>query len=253
MNLAPTERLIDQAIKAAKHGRVRRYLADSAGSVKPVNERTLRNHFAVFTSRAQKLDVCTQAYGLMRSLNGLYRTRYSIEKISSLSPLIYAAIRDRHWWRKPPARIADASESEVQETISIVPAILKETAEANLDRPYSLVTKFLHFSFPDTFGIYDARAASSIQTWAYFSFPLSNDEWKQFACGAIANPDGSGYGAVLEFYRLCWACAGDKRLADLSLAAQELSRDIEAPVSPLYVIDNLLWHSSGDPRALGLL
>ena len=253
MNPEPTTRLVDQAIQAARYGKLREDLVSSASSLARINERTLRNGFAALRSSAQRQDVSAEAHGLLRDLNGLYRTRYSIEKIVSLSPLVYSAISDMDWWRHSPVRVSDASDSTLLDNAAAVSAILRTSAQSGLDRPYSLMTKFLHFCFPDSFGIYDAQAASSIQTWAYFSFPLSNDQWKQFAWGAMTNPDASGYSAILEFYSLCWTCAGDERLAALKLAAQALSDEIDAPVSPLYVIDNLLWRASGDPRALGLL
>jgi len=253
MNSEPTARLVERAAQAARSGNVRSYLLDSAGSPNRVNEKTLRQGFARMRDEASICDQTPVAADLMRDLNGYYRTRFSVDKLARVVPVVYAAIASEGWWKNPPTHIGECSGPVADSLSALVTSALHRTEESGLNRPYSLLTKFLHFSFPDTFGIYDAQAASSIQTWAYFSFPLSNDEWKRFAWGTIANTDGSGYGAVLEFYRLCWASAGDERLADLRLAAQELSDEIDAPVSPLYVIDNLLWHAGGDPRVLGLL
>lgn len=253
MNPDATARLVDEAIRAARSGNVREYLITSARSANRVNEKSLRQGFAKMVGAAALSDQTAVAAGLMGDLNGYYRTRFSVEKLADVAPMVYKAIAQEDWWTRRPAHIGECSDSDIEGLSVLVSSVLHSSESSGLNRPYSLLTKFLHFSFPDTFGIYDAQAASSIQTWAYFSFPLSNDEWKQFAWGAITNPDGSGYSAILEFYRLCWTCAGEERLAALKLAAQALSDEIDAPVSPLYVIDNLLWRASGDPRALGLL
>ena len=155
--------------------------------------------------------------------------------------------------RNAPCRVSDASDSEMDETTSIVPIVLREASAAGLDRPYSLVTKFLHFCFPDSFGIYDAQAANSIQTWNYFSFALDDSVGLKFNSTHMSNPTGNGYRAIMDFYRLCWEHATKEQLADLETAAQALALEIDAPVSPLYVIDNLIWNANGDPRLLGLL
>ncbi len=253
MEAVPTKRLIAQAIRSARDGNVREYLAKSAASASPVNERTLRNGFKMMTTRAPGPGSPLEADRLCRELNGYYRTRYSISKLTSLVPIICDAIHSRDWWQNPPPGICDASTPALEEIASIVPLVLSSASATGLDRPYSLVTKFLHFSFPNSFGIYDAQAAASIQTWSYFSFPLGDPDGLRFSMAHMSNPTGNGYHAIMGFYRLCWEHATAAQLLDLQSAAQALTLEIGAPVSPLYIIDNLIWNANGDPRLLGLL
>lgn len=253
VNASPTIRLIDRAIESARYGSVREYLVQSANSASAVNERTLRNGFSDLRNKASRSHALLEAHEMMRALNGYYRTRYAIGKLEALVPIVYETISHRDWWHDGPPDIAHASTSDIEGLRSIVPAVLRDAEKAQLNRPYSLVTKFLHFCFPNSFGIYDAQAANSIQTWGFFVFDLDDPAGKKFAQGQIADPNGRGYGAIIEFYRFCWEYATEEQITNLELAAQELSSEIHAPVSPTYIIDNLIWHSNGDPRILGLL
>lgn len=253
MDIVPTRNLVAQAIESARNGRVRNYLVGSAKSASLTNELTLRIGFQNMMTAASEPGPLLDAHRLCRDLNGYYRTRYSITKLASLVPIICDAISSRNWWKNGTPKVSDISESDFDIVSSIVPTILDEASKAGLDRPYSLTTKFLHFCFPESFGIYDAQAANSIQTWGYFSFSTDDPASSKFYCDQMSNPNGQGYCAIIDFYRLCWKLATDEQLIDLENAAQALTQEIGAPVSSLYIIDNFLWHMKGDPRLLGLL
>jgi len=106
---------------------------------------------------------------------------------------------DRRNWldSDPPTLLADTGDLTSADLISaVVPAILTGLRAKGRKRDYSLLTKFLYFLYPETFPIYDARAAHSIQEWAYFSFREKCGEegkLKAFSVGFISNTDGSGY------------------------------------------------------------
>lgn len=253
MNTTPTTLLLQRAIESACDGSVKQYLVNSSKSSSQINERTLRNGFSDLRSQASRSSALPHAFEMIRQLNGYYRTRYAIEKLRALTPMIYSAIEARNWWRSGPPNIADAAPSDIDSLASVVPSILHDAEKDGLDRPYSLITKFLHFSFQDSFGIYDAQAANSIQTWGYFTFELGNPEGKAFLWGGIANVNGNGYRAIIDFYRILWLHGSEEQLRRLELAAHDLTLEIQAPVSSTYIVDNLLWQGNGDPRVLGLL
>lgn len=253
MDIIPTRNLVAQATESARKGKVRDYLVGSAKSAALTNEFTLRTGFQNMMTVTSESGSLSVAYRLCRDLNGFYRTRYSITKLTSLVPIICDAISSRNWWKNDPPKVRDLSGSEFDMVSSIVPTILDEASKASLDRPYSLTTKFLHFCFPDSFGIYDAQAANSIQTWSYFSFSPDDSAGSKFYYNQMSNPTGKGYCAIMDFYRLCWEYATNDQLIDLENAARTLTQEIGAPVSSLYVIDNFIWHMKGDPRLLGLL
>ena len=253
MDIIPTRNLVAQAIESARNGKVRDYLVGSAKSAALTNELTLRIGFQNMMTAVSESNSPSDAHRLCRDLNGYYKTRYSIIKLTSLVPIICDAITSRNWWRNGPPKVCDISGSELDMITSVVPIILNETRAAGLNRPYSLTTKFLHFCFPDSFGIYDGQAANSIQVWSYFSFSPDDSASHKFQWDYMSNPTGKGYHAIMDFYKLCWEHATREQLADLENAAEALTQEIGAPVSPIYIINNLIWHTDGDPRLLGLL
>ncbi len=180
-----------------------------------------------------------------------YRTRYALQHIPTVSAIVIKAV-DADWWRGNAPRLLGSSDRVATKIRTLVPAILDLTAAAGCHRPYSLVTKYLHFCFPDTFPIYDSQAAASIQMWSYLEFPDRGPHWAQFTIKAAAPAHGRGYGAILAFYRRFWDVATLEQRAGLAELALKNGAVITGRVTVLDLVDKLLWKASGDPLCLGL-
>lgn len=112
---------------------------------------------------------------------------------------------------------------------------------------YAATTKVLHFCFPGTFAIYDARVARSTEAWARAAYERRSDfqrfEWEQ-----TYPTDGSGYSAIIDFYREFWQATAPAQHAALSENARRLASEIGANAGRLTevdLIDCYLWMSSG--------
>ncbi|MCC6442591.1 MAG: hypothetical protein IT210_03925 [Armatimonadetes bacterium] len=254
IDVLPSRKLIDSAIDSAACGETRRYLETSARSVhQRVNETTLRQSFTEFVRNALEPTAQTQAYQCLKDLNGYYRTRYALERLPGMVDIAMRTVQCQDWWRFSPPELFTCTEEEVAGLAELVAESLKNMASAGLTQPYSLLTKWLHFCFPKSFVIFDAQAAASIQSWCYFTFPLSTPAWSRFTIGATSRGASGGYHGFLDFYRFLWWHAGEEQRIGLTKAAQALSQVIKAPIHESGLIDLHIWYASGDPRKLGLL
>jgi hypothetical protein len=131
-----------------------------------------------------------------------------------------------------------------------IPDCLNAVRASGCKQPYSLLTKTLHFLFPDTFPIFDSQAAKSLWMWNLFAGQdvLRVDD--------IASGGGVGYSELMGVYRLVWWSA-DNELRNAARGAakglqQLLNQNGTARVTVLDLIDKLLWHADGNPLMLGL-
>jgi hypothetical protein len=188
-------------------------------------------------------------------LNRRYKTRFALRNLPVLAHTLVTALQGEPWCaaRRRPELVQEADEG--RDHVRLVHRVLAGCCE--IARPYSLVTKFLHFLFPAGFPIFDAQAAASIQMWGYFAFEPG--EGPGFAASTLANTDGSGYERIAEFYRrvLHEEAVGERR--ELSAAARDLEAmvgvgetDSGEYIGPIDVVDKLLWRASGNPIVLGL-
>jgi hypothetical protein len=208
-------------------------------------------------------DVSEQAAEMLRVLNANYRTRHTLDQLPIAADIVVMNIPKAAW----DARLTDLSEEEAQEFGEMVPAMIRKIYQAvtqkfgnkGARRPYSLLTKYLHFLMPDLFVIYDAQAAMSIRMWSLFALGHENPASRRFDWLHLADSTGKGYGEIVSFYRLAWEFSGEQERKGLEGAARNLQAmmrdhaDLTRPrVTPLDLIDKHLWHGNGDPIRLGL-
>lgn len=249
----PTVELLASAISSATDGAARDYLVLAAAADLRVNETTMRNAFVELRNHASDPDACDLCYRATRDLNAFYRTRYPLRHLGEAADIAFRAVQERGWWESNPPTLLTCAQAEAEALSAFVVSTLKQISDAHLNNPYSLLTKWLHFCFPDSFVIYDAQVAASIQTWSYFTYPLYTHDTDKFLAAKTWVTDGSGYTGVIDFYRTCWQYSTEFVRDGLHSCAADLSNLIEAPVSVLDVIDKLIWLANGDPRKMGLL
>ncbi len=241
-------RFIDYAVASSSCGATRAYMISVAKS-----EKAMRDGFLQLRARAMETDGAARAYETLRNVNGFYRTRYSLLKLHEMAELAFDSVGLRGWWVNEPSDLLLSSDSERDVIADFIPRTLERISSAGLHHPYSLLTKWMHFCFPESFVIYDWQVALSVQAWGYFRFSLEDKAFDRFSTGSTARPGGAGYGSLLDFYRSCWHAARSEQRAALKNAAEELGRIIDSHVSVIDVIDKALWTASGDPRKMGLL
>ena len=239
---------MDCVIESAVSGGTRGYFLPVAKS-----EKMMRDGFAQLKAGAGGTDRLDHTYATLRSVNGFYRTRYSLARLREMAQIVFDSVSSHGWWHIDPPDLLHCAKTEAEPVASFISKTLREISGSGLHHPYSLLTKWMHFCFPESFVIYDWRVASSVQTWSYFAFPLEEDGYAEFAAARIAQPDGTGYRGLVSFYRLCWQAASSDQQEALQTAAQQLSNAIDSHVSVIDVIDKALWIANGDPRKMGLL
>ncbi|MDO8589108.1 MAG: hypothetical protein Q7T82_18930 [Armatimonadota bacterium] len=188
----------------------------------------------------------------LQYLNGTYRTRYPVASMPCAVNVLVKLIGDMGWWRTSPPVLFGSSEIDSEQLANMIPGILDGIEKQGCKRPYSLLTKFLHFCFPDSFPIYDAQAASSIQMWSFLAFKNRDADWKQFRLLEMTDTSGHGYKSLVKFYNLFWSTTNDAQRTELVRSTNMLSHHIGGKVSILDLVDKLLWLASGDPLPLGL-
>ena len=195
---------------------------------------------------------------MLMMVNAKYRTRFPSEQLSAASQAILKVIKGRNWpGRTPPTLLVDTSAAGLEVTETVRRAI-RAVHSACEKRPYSLTTKFLHFCYPDTFPIYDSRAAASVECWSYFAFGNSNPP--HFRRWAMMETDGGGYKAIVSFYQSVWRSCPQgqqrkarKSVSDLEKRLSARFHKADAEISVLDLIDKLIWKADGNPFKLGLV
>jgi hypothetical protein len=206
--------------------------------------------------------------GLALRLYKKVNDRYHATRRPPDFPLVYdvmkSAIDSRGWWAAEPPKLFDLPNDQLGTIGYFVPAILSELKSQEHDYTYSLITKLLHFHFPHTFAIYDFNVANSLETWSVEEQGgpgKANPALLEYRIDILTVSSGESYGSILKFHRRCWAFARTTKTADSLIdAAQRMERMLRkqsvseaARVTPLDVIDKLLWRANGDPVKLGLL
>jgi hypothetical protein len=251
--------LLKRVIAATENGVVREYFAEQLRSEAP-----LRQQFcdlaSLFRGRGESREAAMIA---LRHLNGLYRTRFKSDHLPLLCGSLLGVLCESDWLLTAPPNLLECSQEETRQIVDVVTTTLQRTRAVGTKRPYSLVSKFLHFCFPDTFAISDSQAARSIQMWAVFAFDEAVRQEKRAASrfeeAGLANSDGHSYSNVLDFYRGVWAANDPDDKALLESKASETQNRMRAEsgqhdvrVTAIDVIDKLLWQANGNPILLGL-
>jgi hypothetical protein len=205
------------------------------------------------------------AIDLLRELGSRYRAIWPETMInySTFYDCMWEAVDGRGWWTTHPPNLFGSTDRDAHAIAGVVEHALTLFTRRGDHRNYSLLTKWLHFCFPDTFAIYDSQAAMSIEV-AIRSVALAprhaNLDRDRFRRERIGDTSGSGYLDLLNFYRLFWEAAGSAGLdADLRVVADEIERLLrgepgcpDARVSPPDILDKLLWKANGAMTPLGL-
>lgn len=247
MILRAAMRFLDYAIESAIGGETREYLLSFAKG-----EKKMRDGFAQLKNTAET-DRIDHICDTFRNVNRFYRTRYSSDRLREIAQIVLDSVSSQGWWHIDPPDLMHCNDIEAKQIASFISKTLHCISASGLIRPYSLLTKWMHFRFPDSFVIYDSQAAASVQEWSYFAFPLEDDDSSEFAAARIAQQGGAGYSGLVSFYRICLRAASSNQRGALQAVAQQLSNAIDSRVSVIDVIDKALWIASGDPRKMGFV
>lgn len=200
------------------------------------------------------------AVTIANTLNGRYRTRYPTAQISTFISTVIARGNAIGMWGTAASPLLGPSSAPPAIIPGFVPTTLATLGSAGVRRGYSLLTKYLHFCFPDAWVIYDEQATASIEMWSFFAFYNRGTTWESFTQRKTTPSSGAGYGGVTAFYRRLWAAATAGNQALLTGQAARIQNDLQAwsgspnaRVTVLDLVDKLLWKAGGDPRKLGLL
>lgn len=239
MKIIYTEKLVENVIEGCDaDGDIYGYFADYQRS-----EKELRDSFK--DPLKNKMDVENR----LRILNATYNTRYKKVNIPALGGIIFKNLDQQNYLKSHPPKLSTGSRVQFSKLIT---QILGNSYDAGLDRPYSLVTKFHHFSFPDSFVMYDQWVARSIQMWAYFSFEDRGKEYENFTYDRIEDHSGSGYKVILDFYINLFENARSG-MAQLEALSKKLAEEFSFKITSLDLVDKFLWNCEGDPKYLGFL
>ena len=109
---------------------------------------------------------------------------------------MYEAVDRRGWWTNNPPKLLGAADEEVRVIAEVVKDALTLFMHRGDGRNYSLLSKWLHFCFPETFAIYDSRAAQSVETVSKgvsLQPARGGAESHHFLREAISDTSGKGY------------------------------------------------------------
>lgn len=257
------ERIVQAAIRAAlPGGRTWHYFENERAWEAPMRQRFSKITGAI---AADKVRAQSPAIDLLEDIGNWYKAIWKDTRITY--SVFYGCTHDvidrRGWWSSPPPRLFGATDAETVQIAGAVEETLAEFARRKDARNYSLLTKWLHFCFPETFAIFDGQAAKSIDV-ASFRVPLPPGVYgggrDQFCYLRTSDTNGTGYIGLLNFYRLFWEAACSSGLAtnvqQLADAVQAMLRGqpgcADAQVSTLDILDKLLWKAEGSQKALGL-
>ena len=211
--------------------------------------------------RAGSTEALANASTMLRRVATVYKVQYFAKYDERpTSDCILHEVGRLGWWASAPPLLLSSSESEATALAQLVSSCLEGFQQFGGKRHFSLVTKFLHFSFPDSFVIFDSQAAKSINQWAMFVFRDAGSVPWQFETRVMSDPSGKGYGAILDFYRRLWRIAPEPDQIEAIAVAKGLERELRggnefprANVGVVDLIDKLLWIADGNPLRLGLV
>lgn len=256
---AASHLLLRRVVADTENGSIREYFAKEASW-----EARLRQQFSDLASRLRERRECGEAAkAALRELNRWYRTRFKSEHLGLLQESLLNALGQSEWPLIAPPSLLECDDEGIHQLANTVENLLRDTHAAGANRPYSLVSKFLHFCFPNTFAIYDRQAGQSIRMWAFFAFDEAVQEEKKAASrfddADLADTTGHGYFDILRFYRNVWAASHSNDRGLLELKALEIQERMrsgvatrDARVTTIDLIDKLLWKANGNPIRLGL-
>ncbi len=257
--VAPSCGLLRQAVSAARPGgATHQYFADEGA-----READMRERMAVLVEqlRAGNPEAAAHAAVMLRLVATVYKVQYfKTEYERPASDCILRIVGGLGWWKTGAPSLLGASEDVCRAVAQVVSSSLQAFQDLGARREFSLVTKFLHFSFPETFVIFDSQAAKSINQWASFAFRDEGSVPRQFDTKTMSDPSGKGYAVILSFYRRVWHVVSERDRADAMAVAKEIETDLRGRfgmprtrVEVVDLVDKLLWKADGNPIRLGLV
>lgn len=245
-------RLLQAACQSGESGAIRDYFESYRDS-----EAQRRQRFAELSDQLLRGPnrVETEAFHLLRELNADYRTRFDIRHLETAGRVILTSVDQ-------PLRSQELfalSDDEAGQVADQLPDIISGIAEKSGKRPYSLITKYLHFLFPALHVIYDSQAAQSAWMWSLFAFEDENPAIESFTYASLSDRSGKSYHSLVRLYKLLWQNSerqDRKRALQTAESLQQFLRDVpdcgNARVTVLDLIDKHLWSCNGNPITLGL-
>lgn len=225
----------------------------------------MRQEFAIFiqAQTASESVAADEGIKLLRLLNAKYKARYPVAALPIVYESAVSTLHEQGWWNGQAPNLLQATDDQVQQVLNVLTSILSRVDQHHVPQPYSLLTKWLHFCFPDTFVIFDSQAANSIQTCSDFMHghlgPQSSIR-RQFRRVSIYEKGGKGYMGLLRFYYLCGQAADEGGLMGALLKSSQQMEAVQhqipgclnTRISVLDVLDKHFWKANGDAHKLGI-
>jgi len=263
VNNEPTLGLVRAAIASANCGATLDYFRENAYTHGP-----LRSRFALLAAGLADSDsgFREEAVSLVGEVNGIYHTRYSVAHLSTIVDAAVSRLRQADWLAKAPPALLSCGVSERSTVAQVYMDILRSVVRCGGKNPWSLLTKWLHLLYPDTYVIYDQNASASIKRWSdvvnanlsesaldRLQFDTENRRWN-------GSYELTWYVGLLKFYQECWDVSvangldGDLvRAADsIQVILRRVPSSNHCRITVVDVVDCHLWRCNGDGRKLGL-
>ena len=205
---------------------------------------------------------------LLNEVRVRYRTQRSVTgyQLEGIYDDCVQSLDERRWLTTGPPSLLTHTPNFSADIALVYTNALKRVCQRPGKRPFSLLSKWLHLCYPDSFVIYDRNAAASIKCWSdhthchlsmkamqRLQFDVENSDW-------VRNWSEIGwYLGLLRFYQQFCQTAEELGLStELQEAATGLenllyaSGEHQVQVSVTTIVDGLLWRANGDAATLGL-
>ena len=257
------DRILEAVLAAAKPGgsTFQYYVKNAAW------ESELRREIGSFpllvTTETDKHAVRAKGIELLTALNTKCKARCADPAIPIAFDALNAVVANRSWWNGSAPQLLNCDDAGLTTLADAVSSIMATIARSTSVKPYSLLTKFLHYAFPDSFAAYDNRVGASVLAWVkdvYGVRPGPNLSRQRYAPDVLTTTDGAGYIGILRFFQMFWdgvsaadqVEAYDAAVAELQAALDALPNAVELKINRMDILDKVLSVANGDRKLLCL-
>ncbi|HEY3329807.1 MAG TPA: hypothetical protein VGK19_07295 [Capsulimonadaceae bacterium] len=257
------DRILEAVLAAAKPGgsTYQYYVKNAAW------ESDLRRQIGAFpefvVAAEDKATLRAKGVELLTALNTKCKARCADPAIPIAFEAMNAVVEARGWWKGTPPDLLMGTDEDLVILADAMGSIMATIARSTTVKPYSLLTKYLHYAFPNSFAAYDNRVGASVLAWVkdvYGIRPGPNLARQRYAPDVLTTTDGLGYIGILRFFQMFWdgvAAADqvetyDAAVAELQAALDELPGEIELKLNRLDILDKVLSVANGDRKLLHL-
>ncbi len=257
------DRILEAVLQASKPGgsTYQYYVKNAAW------EADLRRDISAFPelvrTESDKQVIRARGIELLTALNAKCKARCADPAIPIAFDALNAVMNDRKWWTNNPPVIIDGTDEGLVAVADAMSAMMATIARSTTVKPYSLLSKFLHYAYPDSFAAYDNRVGASVLAWVkdvYGVRPGPNLSRARYMPDVLTTTDGAGYVGILRFFQMFWdgVSAADKveeydaAVAELQTAIDALPLETKLPLNRLDILDKLLSVVNGDRKLLHL-